>query len=119
MRRTADCSPRRISGGSAADLVKPLYKYSGSELRRRRSPPKLMMLNNALMAAAGSAAPPSPTSDPERWGRWVENACLAHAVNAGCEVRYWREEPWEVDAVIRTGPATKLVEINTVLAVIE
>lgn len=93
---------------SEAFLVRPLQKYSGSELRRRRSPPKLVVLNNALMAGAGSASPPSQAADPVRWGRWLENACLAHAIHQGGEVHYWREEPWEVDAVI-SGPRERLL----------
>lgn len=96
-----------------AFLLKPLTKYSPSELRRRRSPPKLVMLSNALLAGASSAEPPSSEEEPERWGRWVENACLAHAVNTGREVHYWREEPWEVDAVIVEGKRGYLIEVKT------
>ena len=29
--------------------------------------------------------------DPDRFGAWVENACLAHAWNAGQQLAYWRE----------------------------
>jgi hypothetical protein len=94
-------------------LLKPLYKYSPSEVRRRRSPPKLVMLSNALLAGASGSEPPAPERDPQRWGRWVENACLAHAVNAGREVSYWREEPWEVDAVIVEGKRGYLTEVKT------
>ena len=43
-------------------------------------------------------ASPSCKATLAEWGRWLENACLAHAFNAGQEVFYWREEPWEVDA---------------------
>lgn len=96
-----------------AFLLKPLTKYSPSELRRRRAPPKLVMLSNALLAGASSAEPPSREGEPERWGRWVENACLAHAVNTGREVYYWREEPWEVDAVIVEGKRGHLIEVKT------
>ncbi len=96
---------------SEAFLVKPLQKYSGTELRRRKAPPKLVVLNNALLA--GSAAPPTLESDPARWGRWLENACLAHLINCGAEVFYWREEPWEVDAVV-VGPGTpRILEIKS------
>jgi len=98
---------------SEAFLVRPLQKYSGSELRRRKSPPKLVILNNALLAGAGSVGPPSRAGDPARWGRWLENACLAHAIHQGHEVHYWREEPWEVDGVV-TGPdARLLIEVKS------
>jgi hypothetical protein len=81
-----------------ASLVAALQKYSGRAVRRRSAPPKLVVLNQAILAASGTEAP-SPETDPERWGRWVENACLSHAWNSGQEVSYWREEPLEVDAV--------------------
>jgi predicted AAA+ superfamily ATPase len=83
-----------------ACLVAPVQKYAGSTLRRRRAPPKLVVLDNALLVGAGDLQPPDPASDPTRWGRWVENACLAHAAKRGLAVTYWREEPWEADAVI-------------------
>jgi hypothetical protein len=35
----------------------------------------------------------------ERFGAWVENACLSHAWNSGQQVWYRREEPLEVDGV--------------------
>lgn len=98
---------------SEAFLVTPLQKYSGSELRRRKSPPKLVILNNALLVGAGSASPPSQADDSARWGRWLENACLAHAIHQGYEVHYWREEPWEVDAVISGPDARLLVEVKS------
>lgn len=95
----------------AAFLVAPTHKYSDAEIRRRRSPPKLVVLDNALLAATSSA--PDPRTDTARWGRWVENACLAHAIHQGEEVFYWREEPWEVDGVF-VGPRGRwLVEVKT------
>jgi predicted AAA+ superfamily ATPase len=96
-----------------AFLVKPVRRFSGAEIRRRKSPPKLVMLNNALLCAVGSGSPPTAAGEPGRWGRWVENACLAHAINAGREVHYWREEPWEVDAVIGSGDDGCLLEVKT------
>jgi uncharacterized protein len=94
-----------------AFLVKPLQKYSGAELRRRKSPPKLVVMNNALLAGTGTL--PSREADPARWGRWLENACLAHAINQGNEVYYWREEPWEVYAVMIGQHARRLVEVKS------
>jgi predicted AAA+ superfamily ATPase len=95
-----------------AFLVCPLTKFSNSEIRRRRSPPKLVMRNNALLVAGGNKAP-NPEIEPERWGRWVENACLARAINDGMEVHFWREEPWEVDAVVSGGGERYLLEVKT------
>lgn len=96
-----------------AFLVAPLQKHAGSVLRRRRSPPKLVALDNALLAGIGGMTPPTPVSDPTRWGRWVENACLAHAVKRGLAVTYWREEPWEADAVFDGDHGRWVVEVKT------
>lgn len=83
-----------------AFLVAPLTKHAANETRRRSAPPKLVVLSNALLAAADPNGAPTPAVDPARFGRWVENACLAFAWNAGQHVSYWREEPLETDAVL-------------------
>lgn len=95
-----------------AYLVAPVRKFSTRELRRRASPPKLVPLNNALISASRQEDPPTP-SDPAAWGRLVENACLAFAINAGQEVHYWREEPLEVDAVLSGSWGKWALEIKT------
>ena len=82
-----------------AYLVAAVPKYSEKALRQRAAPPKLVVLNNAFLAATSNRPPPQPDTEPERWGRWVENACLAHAWNAGQQVSYWRAEPYEVDMI--------------------
>jgi hypothetical protein len=91
-----------------AYLVTPLQKFAAGEMRRRRSPPKLVVMDNALLGREGND--PNPLRDPTRWGRWVENACLAEALHRGLDVSYWRQEPWEVDAVIQGGEGDWLVE---------
>jgi len=96
-----------------AFLVAGVRKYAGDELRLRRSPPKLVVLDNALLAGSRTAPAPTPATAPAEWGRWLENACLAHAFNAGQEVFYWREEPWEIDAVLRGSWGQWLVEVKT------
>lgn len=96
-----------------AFLVAPLSKHSASPARQRSSPPKLVPLNNALLAVMDPRGIPNPAADPERWGRWVENACLAHAWNAGQRVSYWREEPFEVDAVSEGSWGAYAIEVKT------
>jgi predicted AAA+ superfamily ATPase len=96
-----------------AFLVAPLQKHAGSVLRRRRAPPKLVVLDNALLVGAGDLMPPDQATDPTRWGRWVENACLAHAVKRGLKVTYWRDEPWEADGVFDGDRGRWVVEIKT------
>ena len=96
-----------------AYLVAAVPKFTTRALRQRAAPPKLVVLSNALLAAADAQGPPSPATDPARFGAWVENACLAHAWNAGQQLRYWREEPLEVDAVIDGSWGSWAIEVKT------
>ncbi|MCX8091578.1 MAG: DUF4143 domain-containing protein [Verrucomicrobiae bacterium] len=91
-----------------AFLIAALEKYSPRLVRRRSASPKIVVLNQALMAATQFEDAANP-----RWGAWVENACLAHAWNRGQHVFYWREEPWEVDAVLLGSWGQWAVEIKT------
>jgi predicted AAA+ superfamily ATPase len=84
-----------------AGLVASLPRHSPRTTARRRSaPPKLVVLNNALLSALNPGGIPDRIREPGRHAIWIENACLAHAVNAGQRVSYWREEPFDVGAVI-------------------
>jgi hypothetical protein len=96
-----------------AYLIAPLGKHSARPARRRSSPPKLVTLSNALLAAVDPRGIPDPDSDPQRFGTWVENACLAHAWNSGQRVSYWREEPFEVDAVLDGSWGAWALEVKT------
>jgi len=96
-----------------AYLVAGVPKFAKHELRRRASPPKLIPLSNAFLAVASAEEPPTPERDPERWGRWVENACLAFMVNSGQTVHYWRESPLEVDAIVEGSWGRWAIEIKT------
>lgn len=96
-----------------AYLVATLEKYSTQVLRRRASPPKLVTLNNALLSAMHPDGAPDSVREPARFGFWVENACLAFAINQGQQVMYWREEPLEVDAVLDGNWGKWAVEVKT------
>jgi predicted AAA+ superfamily ATPase len=96
-----------------AFLVAPLTKHSSRPARQRAAPPKLIVLNNALIAAGAPRALPDRAIDPLRFGAWVENACLAHAWNAGQRVSYWRAEPLEVDGVLEGSWGRWVVEVKT------
>jgi len=85
----------------------------GAPARQRAAPPKLVTLNNALLAATDPRGIPARAADPQRFGAWVENACLAHAWNAGQSVTYWREEPLEVDGVIDGSWGPWAIEVKT------
>ncbi len=96
-----------------AFLIASLPKYAATEIRSRASPPKIISLSNALLAATGEEAPPSAQNDPKRFGAWVENACLAMAWNGGQSVKYWREEPLEVEAIIEGSWGKWAIEVKT------
>ncbi len=96
-----------------AYLIAPLERYSGGTHRRRAAPPKLIALNNALISAMHPQGAPDALQEPERFGRWVENACLAAAINQGQRVTYWREEPHEIDAVLEGSWGNWAIEIKT------
>jgi predicted AAA+ superfamily ATPase len=96
-----------------AFLVAPLPKHSTRPARQRSAPPKLVPLNNALVAVMDPRGIPDRTTAPERWGVWVENACLAFAWNAGQRVSYWRENPLEVDGVLEGSWGSWAIEVKT------
>jgi len=96
-----------------AYLVSTARKFSAKELRKRASSPKLIPLNNAFLAASRVGNPPTAETDPDDWGRWVENACIAFAIGCEQSVYYWREEPLEVDAIIDGSWGKWAVEIKT------
>ncbi len=96
-----------------AYLVAPLERFSERAHRRRAAPPKLVTLNNALLSAMHPDGPPDPAHEPARVGLWVENACMAFAINQGQRVTYWREEPLEVDAVVEGDWGDWAVEVKT------
>lgn len=93
-----------------ACLIAALPKYARKVVRQRAAPPKLVILNNALLAAGSDM---DPLRMPERWGRWVENACAAFCWNAGQRVSYWRAEPLEVDLVLEGDWGTWAIEVKT------
>jgi predicted AAA+ superfamily ATPase len=96
-----------------AFLVAPLDRHSSRTARHRAAPPKLVILNNALLAATDPHGIPDRSTDSRRFGAWVENACLAHAWNAGQRVRYWREEPLEVDGILEGSWGSWVIEVKT------
>jgi len=96
-----------------AYLLAGLEKFSGRAIRRRAAPQKLITLNNAFLSATHPDGAPDPTRDTARFGAWVENACLASAINSGQRVTYWREEPLEVDGVLEGSWGSWVIEIKS------
>ena len=95
-----------------AYLAVALPKFSLTEVRRRATPPKLVTLSNAFLAVPGDSSPPTPEADPQRWGRWLENACIARAINDGNTVTYWRDENHEVDMIIDGDTGKWAIEVK-------
>jgi len=96
-----------------ASLVAALPKYTPEVTRQRASPPKLVVLNQAYLGAMQPASQPLLKDDLARFGRWVENACIAAAWNAGQAPYYWREEPYEVDMVLDGDWGKWAIEVKT------
>jgi len=96
-----------------AYLAVALERHSARAVRRRAAPPKLVVLNNALLAAADARGAPDRQREPDRFGAWVENACLAFAWNSGQRVAYWREEPFEVDGALSGSWGEIALEVKT------
>jgi hypothetical protein len=102
---------------SAAGLIAPIQKYSGSMIRQRASSPKLIVLNNALVNTMKEQTQVTAFKDKSGWGRLVENAAGAHLVNSlalkGARVLYWREGENEVDFIVMKGRELAAVEIKS------
>ena len=101
---------------SSAGLLAGVPKYSGQSHRRRSSSPKLNVLNTALMTAGSGYSFDEAVADRTFWGRVAESAVGAHLLNtAGSDisVHYWRDNPFEVDFVLRRGPRLAAVEVKT------
>lgn len=96
-----------------AFLVAPLQKHAVRPLRRRAAPPKLVVLNNGLLAAQDPRGIPDERGEPDRFGAWVENACIAAVRNAGQNAAYWREEPLEVDVIVEGDWGALAIEVKT------
>ncbi len=98
---------------AGAGLATGLEKHAGSAVRRRGSSPKLLVLNTALITATSGLRSREARADAEFWGRLVETAVGAHLVNAGLEVRWWRERNREVDYVVRHGRTLAAIEVTS------
>lgn len=100
-----------------ANLVGGLQKYSIDTARKYMSVPKFQVYNNALMTIQNGRGFEKELLEPQRWGRWVENAVGAHIVNHADEldykVHYWRDHADEVDFIISTRFGTMAIEVKS------
>lgn len=102
---------------SAAYLMSPLQRWSGSRIRQRGSIPKIILRDNSLITALTPAVIKGGRLDPAWRGRLVENAVgaalLASEEREGGDVFYWRDRQDEVDFVVRRGENLIGVEVKS------
>ncbi len=102
---------------SAAYLLTPLQRWSGSRIRQRGSIPKIVLRDNSLVTALIPGAMTRGRMSPAWRGRLVENAVgaalVAMAEREGGEVFYWRDRQDEVDYVLRRGEALVGIEVKS------
>ncbi len=102
---------------SSAFLVTGLELFKAGDRPKRGSSPKLIIRNSALVNALANRSFSETRSDPEVWGRLVENAVGAHLLNRlqdlTTELYYWRKDNAEVDFVIQTPKVTWALEVKS------
>lgn len=100
-----------------AFLVTGLERFSAGQARSRGSSPKLVLWNNALPNALGLRSFEAARSQPDVWGRLVENAVGGHFLNnlqgLSYEVTYWRHRTDEVDYIVRTTSSLRAIEVKS------
>lgn len=102
---------------SAAFLVLPLERYSGTVIKKRGSIPKIIIFDNALISAMNNLTKDDVTADPTWRGRLVENIIGAKiwttVEKQGGELFYWRERDREVDFVVQIGKKILAIEVKS------
>jgi predicted AAA+ superfamily ATPase len=100
-----------------AFLLSGLERFSSGGARSRGSSPKLVFWNNALVSALEQRSLAQVRSEPDLWGRLVENAVGSHLLNhlqgLPYEVTYWRERGSEVDYIVRAGRSLWAIEVKS------
>lgn len=102
---------------SAAFLVLPLERYSGTVIKKRGSIPKIIIFDNALISATNNLTKDDVASDRSWRGRLVENVVGAKIWTSvekqGGELFYWRERDKEVDFVVQIGKKLLAIEVKS------
>lgn len=101
----------------SAFLLSGLEMYKIGKNPKRGSSPKLVLWNNALINAVSPAGFEETRSNPELWGRIVENAVGASLLNElkglPYELYYWRKGDAEVDYILHTPANTWAIEVKS------
>lgn len=102
---------------SAAYLMAPLQRWSGSRIRQRGSIPKIVLRDNSLVTALTPTMIKNGQIDTAWKGRLVENAVgaalITMAEREGGEVFYWRDRQDEVDYILKRGPELVAIEVKS------
>jgi predicted AAA+ superfamily ATPase len=101
----------------SAFLLSGLELFKVGQRPKRGSSPKLILWNNALVNAVSGSGYEATRSDPEQWGRLVENAVGAAILNqlegTAYDLYYWREKDQEVDYVLHAPGRTWAIEVKS------
>lgn len=96
-------------------LVAGIQNFGVTPTKRRNLSPKLNVLNTALMAAFSDYSFAQAQADRTQWGRMIESAVGSHLLNTASirtGVYYWRRGDFEVDFVLKRGPALTGIEVG-------
>lgn len=99
-------------------LLIGLPKYVMDASRKYRTIPKLQVFNNGLLTALTDGISfENVSTDPQKWGRWVESAVGCYLLDKAdaleCELYYWRENNDEVDFVLRRADKLLAIEVKS------
>lgn len=102
---------------SAAFLVLPLERYSGTVVKQRGSIPKIVIFDNALISAMNNLSRDEVASDLTWRGRLVENVVGAKIQSTierqGGDLFYWRDRDRKVDFVVQIGKKILAIEVKS------
>ena len=101
---------------SNAGLLAGIPKHTNRPHLGRASSPKLNILNTSLMTSGSGYSFDEARADRTFWGRIVESSVGAHLFNTSTpdmELRYWRQDSFEVDFVLRRGPRLVAIEVKS------
>ncbi len=98
-------------------FISGLQKFSGSKVSVRSSAPKWTAYNTLLLSVYSGEDFNTSSSNPEVWGRRVEQAAGAYLLNQSrlhnFNLFYWRDGNNEVDFVIQKNKKIITIEVKT------
>jgi len=101
----------------SAFLLSGLEQFKKGSIPKKGSSPKLILWNNALVSASTMSTFKKTRSNPEKWGRLVENAVGSFFLNnlgsLPYRLYYWRKGNLEVDFVLASPGKIIAVEVKS------